>query len=172
MTEPFPDPHWGREGVSPLFKPAYAVASTPAGSWFLRRLVPLDRQLMKRTDGRYTLFGPTSLPELLLTTTGCKSGQQRTTPLSYLRDGKRLLVLGSNFGQQQHPAWSANLIAESEAMVSIGGTEVPVTAELLTDAQREQALNKFFDYPMYRSYRRRTDRQLRVFALSRRTTTT
>ena len=49
---------------------------------------------------------------LILTTTGRKSGQPRTTVLSYVRDDHRLLVLGSNFGQQRHPSWSTNLIAD------------------------------------------------------------
>ena len=40
-----------------------------------------------QAGGKYTLFGPTSLPELLLTTTGRKSGQPRMAALSYLRDG-------------------------------------------------------------------------------------
>jgi deazaflavin-dependent oxidoreductase (nitroreductase family) len=162
----FPTPRWGREGVSSLFKPAYAIASTAAGSWFIRRLVPLDRRVMARTDGRFTLFGPTSLPALLLETTGCKSGQPRSTPLSYLRDSDRLLLLGSNFGQQAHPAWTANLLAHPEATVSIAGECIPVAATLLADAEREHALNRFFEYPMYRAYRRRTSRDLRVFALS------
>lgn len=162
---PFPTPQWGREGVSPLFKPVYALASTTAGSWFIRRLVPLDRRVMTRTDGRFTLFGPTSLPALLLETTGRKSGQPRTTPLSYLRDGDRLLLLGSNFGQETHPAWTANLLAHPEATVAIAGERIPVTATLLADAERERALDKFFEYPMYRAYRLRTNRTLRVFAL-------
>ncbi|MCB0945391.1 MAG: nitroreductase family deazaflavin-dependent oxidoreductase, partial [Mycobacterium sp.] len=76
----------------------------------------------------------------LLTTTGRKSGLQRTSALSYLRDGDRLLVLGSNFGQRHHPGWSSNLIAEPEATVALGGTEIPVTATLLTGAERERGL--------------------------------
>jgi deazaflavin-dependent oxidoreductase (nitroreductase family) len=121
---------------------------------------------MARTDGRFTLFGPTSLPASLLTTTGRKSGQPRSTPLSYLREGDRLLLLGSNFGQQTHPAWTTNLLADPQATVAIAGRGIPVTATLLTDAERGRALDKFFEYPMYRAYRRRTDRALRVFALA------
>ena len=169
MTEEsFPDPRWGREGLSPVFKPAYALASTAAGSWFIHRLVPLDRRVMARTGGRLSLFGPTSLPALLLTTTGRRSGRPRQTPLSYLRDGARLLVLGSNFGQEAHPAWTANLLTHPDAAVSIAGQRIPVTAALLTGATRDHALNMFFEYPMYRAYRRRTSRELRVFALTRR----
>lgn len=168
VPQPFPEPHWGKERISTLFQPVYALASSRVGSRFVRLLVPLDRQVMRATRGKYTLFGPTSLPELLLTTTGRKSGQPRMAALSYLRDGNRLLVLGSNFGQQHHPAWSANLIADPHAVVAINGTDIPVTATLLTGKERDTALQRFLCYPMYKSYRTRTDRELRVFALSRR----
>ena len=168
MPDAFPDSHWGREDLSPLFRPVYALASSTLGSRFIRLLVPLDQRVMRATRGKYSMFGPTSLPELLLTTTGRKSGLQRTSALSYLRDGDRLLVLGSNFGQRHHPGWSSNLIAEPEATVALGGTEIPVTATLLTGAERERGLQRFLAYPMYQSFRTRTDRELRVFALSRR----
>ena len=77
-------------------------------------------------------------------------------------------MLGSNFGQQHHPDWSSNLMADAEAVVAIGGTEIPVRATLLTGPERERALQRFLAYPMYQSYRTRTDRELRVFGLARR----
>jgi len=164
---PFPEPHWGSETMSPLFAPAYAFASTRMGSRFIRLLVPLDRRLLKLTKGKYPLFGPTTLPTLLLTTTGRKSGQPRATALNYLPDGDRLLILGSNFGQQHHPGWTSNLLAHPEATVAIGGAEVPVRAGLLEGPDRGEALRRFLAYPMYRSYRSRTERDLRLFALAR-----
>ncbi|GLP74644.1 hypothetical protein TUM20983_17540 [Mycobacterium antarcticum] len=164
----FPEPHWGKEDISPIFKPLYAAISSPVGSRFIRLLVPLDRRVLQATKGKYTLFGPTSLPELLLTTTGRRTGRQRTAPLSYLSDGDRLLVIGSNFGQQHHPEWSSNLLAEPEATVAINGIEIPVTATHLTGPEGDRALQRFLAYPMYQSYRTRTARDLRVFALTRR----
>ena len=167
MSGTFPEPHWGRETMSPLFAPAFAFASTRVGSRFIRLLVPLDRRLLKLTKGKYPLFGPTALPPLLLTTTGRKSGLPRATALNYLQDGDRLLILGSNFGQQQHPAWTSNLLAHPMATVAIGGDEVPVRAALLDGPDRDEALRRFLAYPMYRSYLTRTDRDLRLFALTR-----
>lgn len=154
--------------MSPLFAPAYAFASSRPGSRLLRALAPLDRRILQATKGKYTLFGPTTLPTLLLTTTGRKSGQSRACALNYLRDGDRLLILGSNWGQQHHPAWSSNLLANPHATVAIGGSEIDVTASALRGPDREQAFQRFLDYPMYRSYRNRTERELRLFALSRR----
>jgi deazaflavin-dependent oxidoreductase (nitroreductase family) len=168
MPDAFPEPHWGSEQLSPRFGPAYRFASSPLGSRFIRLFVPLDRRILAATRGRYTLFGPTTLPTLLLTTTGRTSGLARQSPLNFLRDGDRLLVLGSNFGQQRHPGWSSNLLAHPEATVAIAGAEIPVTATLLSGDEREQALGLFLRYPMYRSYLDRTERDLRVFALSRR----
>ncbi|PND59299.1 nitroreductase [Mycobacterium sp. ENV421] len=166
MPQRFPDGHWGREDISPLFKPALAFASTAVGSRVIRALVPLDRRVLRATKGKYTLFGPTSMPELLLTTTGRKSGQPRLSALSYLREGERLLVLGSNFGQQHHPAWSLNLLANPEAVVAINGIEIPATATLVTGPERDAGLARFLAYPMYQAYRTRTDRELRLFALT------
>ncbi|WP_264066208.1 nitroreductase family deazaflavin-dependent oxidoreductase [Mycolicibacterium komossense] len=166
--QPFPQTHWGSAEPSPLFQPVMKFASTPAGSRFIRALVPWDRRVMAATNGKYTLFGPTSLPGMLLTTTGRRSGQPRRSALSFLRDGDRLLVLGSNFGQERHPAWSSNLLANPDALAAIGGEEVPVTATLLTGDDRERGLQRFCEYPMYRAYVTRTSRELRIFALSRR----
>jgi deazaflavin-dependent oxidoreductase (nitroreductase family) len=167
VPQPFPEPEWGHDGISPIFRPIYAFVSSPVGSRILRLLVPLDRRVLKASNGKYTLFGPSSMPELLLTTTGRKSGQRRTSALSYLRDGDRILVLGSNFGQQHHPAWSSNLLADPHAWVAIGGTEMAVTATLLAGTERDRALDRFLAYPMYQAYRTRTDRELRLFALTR-----
>ena len=152
--------------MSPAFAPAYAFASSGPGSRLLRALAPLDRRILMATRGKYTLFGPTTLPTLLLTTTGRKSGQPRACALNYLRAGERLLILGSNWGQQHHPGWSSNLITNPHATVAISGREIDVTAYALSGSEREEALQRFLNYPMYRSYRKRTDRDLRLFALS------
>jgi hypothetical protein len=53
----------------------------------------------------------------LVTTTGAKSGLQRTNPLTLIKDSDGLLAIGSNYGRPQHPAWSANLLAHPECTV-------------------------------------------------------
>ncbi|MDP9116777.1 MAG: nitroreductase family deazaflavin-dependent oxidoreductase [Actinomycetota bacterium] len=167
MTEsPFPDVRWGSEN-SRLRGPMNAFASTTAGSWLVRSLTPLDRRLLTRTRGRYTVLGPIGAPTLLLTTTGAKSGQPRVSPLLFCRDGGRLLVIGSNFGQPTHPAWTANLRAEPRATVTIGGKEVAVSATQLAGQERQQAIDSFISLTkVYAAYLQRTDRELRVFALT------
>src|SRR5260221_13379196 len=59
-------------------------------------------------------------PVLLLTTTGRRSGQQRTAPVVYLDDGENLVVIGSNARHSRTPAWSLNLKAKPDAEVELG----------------------------------------------------
>ena len=164
----FPDVRWGRDRPW-VNKAATAFMSSRPGSWLFRKLVPLDRALLERSRGRYTMLGPIGVPLVLLNTVGRKSGERRTSPLTYMREDGRLLVVGSNFGSSRHPAWSSNLLANPEASVTIGGTEIPVVAIQLTGAERDRAFQKFVDYTRtYEEYTGRTDRDLRVFALARR----
>lgn len=161
-----PDYRWGREG-SLLSRVGSRFASTRPGSWTVRKLMPLDRRLLLRTRGKRTLLGPIGAPTLVLETTGRKSGQPRLSPLLFARDGDSVIVVGSNFGQQHHPAWTGNLIACPRAQVISGGVEVPVVAELLTGEEAEAGWQKMVALtPVYASYKTRTDREIRVFRLT------
>ncbi|HEV7193936.1 MAG TPA: nitroreductase family deazaflavin-dependent oxidoreductase [Jatrophihabitantaceae bacterium] len=167
MSEsPFPDVRWGSDS-SRLRKPASAIASTRAGSWFVRTLTPLDRRILSRSRGKYTLLGPIGAPTLLLTTIGAKSGLPRTSPLLFCRESDRLLVIGSNFGQASHPAWTGNLRANPAATVTIGGIDVAVRARQLDGEERLAAIDSFIALAgVYAAYLQRTDREIRVFALT------
>ena len=101
-------------------RPLIALLSTKFGAWCSRKLAPVDRQLLRRSNGRFTIFGPVGVPLLLLTTTGRKSGERREIPLTYMREGDRLFLVGSNYGQATHPAWSWNLLADPNAWVTMG----------------------------------------------------
>lgn len=162
----FPDVRWGSER-SRLRRPAVAFASSRPGSWLVRTLTPLDRRLLVRTRGRRTVLGPIGAPTLLLTSTGAKSGLPRTSPLLCARDGSSLIVVGSNFGQSRHPAWTANLLASPDCVVTIGGVDVPARASLLDGAEAEAAYALMVEQARtYDVYRSRTDRAIRVFRLT------
>jgi deazaflavin-dependent oxidoreductase (nitroreductase family) len=166
----FPDVRWGHQPGPLVLKPLETLVASRFGSWCLRRLRRFDRRLQDRSGGRFTVFGPIGVPLLLLTTTGRKTGQRRRTPLIYMREGEHLYIIGTNFGQSMHPEWSANLLADPHAWVTMGGKEIPVTALALHGAQSDRVCAMFERYntKVYRSYRARTDRELRVFMLSRR----
>ncbi|SNS65288.1 nitroreductase/quinone reductase family protein [Rhodococcoides kyotonense] len=163
---PFPDVRWGSEN-SFLTKPANAFAATKPGSWVIRNLAGVDRRLLERTDGKFTILGPIGAPVVLLTTTGRKSGVPRTSPLLYYREGEQLYVVGSNFGQQHHPAWTSNLLADARATVAIGGKKIPVTATPVLGAEKVRIFDEFTKITrVYGEYKTRTDRDMRMFALT------
>lgn len=170
MTEDtFPDVRWGRD-PGPLARRAIGVlAGSKPGAWLIRRGTPLDRWLLSNSGGRFTILGPMAVPLLLLTTTGRKSGQRRQIPLAYMREGNRLFLVGSNFGQTHHPAWALNLIADPNAWVTMGGKEIPVLATEITGDEHGRIYQKFIDYiSNYDTYQHRTDRDIKVFALTKR----
>lgn len=162
----FPEYSWGRHTNATLI--GSKIAGTRAGAWLIRKLVPLDKQILERSNGRHTILGPIGLSVLLLTTTGRKSGQPRTCPLICAPDGDRIFLAGSNFGQQHHPAWTSNLLADPHATVVIGGQSIPVVATLLQGAERDEAYRRLEAHSAnYSAYKGRTDRAIRVFALTR-----
>ena len=167
MSE-IPDARWG-SADSALSRVGQAFASTKPGSWTIRKLMPLDRKVLLRTGGRRTLLGPIGAPTLLLETTGRKSGLKRISPLLFARDddGRSVIVVGSNFGQQHHPAWTGNLIADPRAVVKAGGRDVPVRAVLLEGDEAEAGYQRMVEVTrVYDVYRGRTDRKIRVFRLT------
>ncbi|TFV60094.1 nitroreductase family deazaflavin-dependent oxidoreductase [Mycobacterium sp. PS03-16] len=112
----------------------------------------------RHTDG---LLGSRLLwfPAALLTTTGRKSGEPRTTPTLYLRDGDRVVLPASFGGRDSNPLWYRNLKADPHVQVQIGGQRLELTARDATDAERARYWPKLTRiYPPYRNYREATDR--------------
>ena len=141
------------------------LASHRWGSTAVRRFYrPLDTAVYRLTGGRRGL-GPTR-DVLLLTSTGRKSGQPRSNPLMYLEHGGSFWVMGSNFGQAHHPAWTANLLAHPEAHVQVGTRSHRVVARLAADREREELWPHLVEvYPPWRAYTGWTDRSFRLFEL-------
>ena len=121
-------------------------ALRPPVAWFSRTrafraagpriMPPLERVWGVVSRGRMPLSG-LGVPSLVLHTTGAKTGEPRDTALMYCPDGDDMLVTGSNFARENHPAWTANLLKHPDAAVSIHGRRVPVRAALVPDAERE-----------------------------------
>jgi deazaflavin-dependent oxidoreductase (nitroreductase family) len=112
----------------------------------------------RRTNG---LLGSRLLwfPAALLTTTGRKSGQPRTTPTLYLRDGDRIILPASFGGRDQNPGWYLNLKANPEVQVQIGGEQLRLNARDATGQERKRYWPPLIKmYPPYRGYRDATDR--------------
>jgi F420H(2)-dependent quinone reductase len=103
---------------------------------------------------------------LYLTTTGRKSGRQRTTPALYLIDQGRWIVVASNGGADWEPGWWLNLRAGGPASVEVNGVTTPVTAVEVDGAERDRLwgeLNEMFDFEDYQA---KVSRRIAVVALS------
>lgn len=135
------------------------------GSWLARVIyTPLDRAIYKMTRGRRGLSPPQAM--LILTTTGRKSGQPRSVPVLYLRDGEIFWVMASNYAQAHHPAWSWNLLANTQATITIGREVRQVTARLAADEEKREMWPRLLElYPAWEQYAQWTDRNFRLFAL-------
>ena len=105
---------------------------------------------------------------LLLTTTGAKSGIERTTPLGYVRHGDSLLLVGSNLGALRHPDWYHNLLAHPVVRVEIGTETFQALAVPAEGARREELFEHVVRVaPGYGDYQVQTTRLLPVVALER-----
>ena len=126
-----------------------------------------DIPLMRLTKGRFNLT--MGLPSILLTTTGRKSGLERYSPLLYVNFEEHIVIIGTRFGGNTHPAWYYNLKAEPRATVTKEGEVYEVKARLATDEQRPliwaEADRIYIGYPKYRE--RVTDRKIPMFILER-----
>jgi deazaflavin-dependent oxidoreductase (nitroreductase family) len=138
-------------------------SAMPAG--MLRAVGKLNVPLYRMTGGR--LFGDLDgTPILLLTTTGRRSGEPRTAPVAYLRDGEQLIVIGSNAGNARAPAWALNLEASPDAEVELGRERRAVRARIAAGDQREDLWRKMTaGYSGFDDYAARTDRDIRLFVL-------
>jgi deazaflavin-dependent oxidoreductase (nitroreductase family) len=155
--------------LAKLARPRRTIRS---GQGVGRALVRADRWVGRRTHGRFVALGLRDLPSLLITTTGRKTGLPRTNPLLYAQDGDAFVVIGSNWGQTDHPAWSGNLIAHPDAVVTLRGEDIPVRARLTSGAEKER-LRGLLEaiWPAYRLYvQRAAGRDIRIFRLERRHT--
>jgi deazaflavin-dependent oxidoreductase (nitroreductase family) len=148
------------------------------GGWVLRALpAPRDDNTAAQSGngsqgdrygvggGRRTWEGVTTL---LLTTTGRRSGEQRTTPLIYGRDGDRYLVVASRGGAPEHPGWYQNLAAHPDIQVQVMADRFKARARTATPAERP-ALWKTMAaiWPAYDEYQARTAREIPVVIIER-----
>lgn len=125
----------------------------------------IHRWLYRVSGGKWgqTFFGS---PILLLTTTGRRTGQPRTWPLTYLPEGERLIVIASNGGQPNHPAWYLNLRANPQVSAQLGDQTHTMTAKTAEGEERARLWSRVVEeYPAYAGYQRKTDRQIPVVVL-------
>jgi deazaflavin-dependent oxidoreductase (nitroreductase family) len=112
---------------------------------------------------------PFGLRFLLLGTRGRKSGREYVTPLLYVRDGERFVVVGSNAGDAREPAWWKNLRASPASWIQVGGERLAVRAREAGPAEAEALWPKIVaTYASFERYRARAGRPIPLVVLERR----
>ncbi|TWF74860.1 deazaflavin-dependent oxidoreductase (nitroreductase family) [Pseudonocardia hierapolitana] len=139
-----------------------------------RQAVPMDvREVNKRVIEQFRAGGEVDGMHrerlVLLTTTGRRSGEPRTTPMMFHRDGDRVLVIASNIGAPRHPDWYLNLVADPEVTVEVGdesGAARRAVARALEGAEREPVWEMLkATYPFFAEHEQKTTRTIPVVAL-------
>lgn len=132
-----------------------------------KRLIRLFMQghvaLYRRTGGK--IGGGEH--QLILTTTGRKSGVKRDTPLFFFRDNENFIIIASAGGAAKHPTWWLNLQSNPQASIQVGARIVPVTASLAQGEERQRLWSIIAEnYKNFVAYQKRTTRELPVIILT------
>jgi deazaflavin-dependent oxidoreductase (nitroreductase family) len=106
---------------------------------------------------------PRGVPVCLLVTRGRKSGQLRTTPLLYLKDGERVVLVGSQGGLPRHPQWYLNLQQDPQVEIQIGSLVRPMRTRTATPPERAELWPRLVAlYRDFENYQSWTDREIPV----------
>ena len=144
------------------------AATEPVSRVLGRTLHHADRAVYRWSAGRTTLAAMLSgLPVVMLTTSGARTGRPTTAPLLGVVEGDAVIVVGSNFGRPQHPAWIHNLRANPRAQVEVEGQTREVTAEEVDGAERDRYIAMATEiYPGFPAYvKRAAPRRIAVIRL-------
>ncbi len=110
-------------------------------SWFVHTAWRAHRALHRLSGGRFlwTTSNKRGWGALRLTTTGRKSGKERSVILGYLEDGPTLVMLAMNGWEEGHPAWWLNLETHPDAVVRLAGQRPhPVRARPAVGQERDR----------------------------------
>lgn len=123
------------------------------------------------TEGHmYTVTPPghseMTVPSLLLTTTGRKSGEKFIFPLFYGTTGNSYIVVASKGGAPEHPGWYRNMLANPEVEVQVGTKKLKARARTATGQERARLWQEALKFwPPYADYQKKTEREIPVVVL-------
>lgn len=118
-------------------------------------------------DGRAEGKGPSGLPTLLLTTTGRKSGENRTVALVFLQNGEDMVIVASLAGYDHNPAWYLNVTANPKCQVQLDRRKMTAVARDATDAERKALWPRLTALlPLWDLFQKQTDRPFPIVIVS------
>ncbi|MFE9297570.1 nitroreductase family deazaflavin-dependent oxidoreductase [Streptomyces niveus] len=122
----------------------------------------------QETDGEVGHEWEKGTTTLILTTTGRKSGEQRSTPLIYRPYGDDVLVVASKGGSDSPPLWYLNIQADPEVRVQVKGDHYTARARTATPEEKPEMWRRMAEvWPDYDEYQTKTDREIPVVVLER-----
>ena len=137
--------------------------------WLVTRFTRFHAAVLRLAGGRIrrSFTFAAGQPVLALTTTGRKSGEERSTAVAYFRDGENYVITGANLGNERDPAWSLNLEARPSARIEVGGRAFEVRAQRATGSDAERLWKSWVELvPPAEGFRTIAGREIPVWVLS------
>jgi deazaflavin-dependent oxidoreductase (nitroreductase family) len=114
----------------------------------------VDGFALRLTQGKHSIAEAVGLPIVQVTSLGAKTGRPRTLPLVGVMDGKKIALIGTNFGQKHNPGWYYNLRVHPQCLVHFKGSSGTYTARETEGQERDRywqlALAFYAGYEQYR----------------------
>ena len=105
---------------------------------------------------------------LILTTTGRRSGEERSTPLIYGKHADDYVVVASKGGAEADPAWYLNLSADPEVTVQVREDRFKARARKASPDEKPGLWKMMTErWPAYDEYQHKTTRDIPVVVLER-----
>jgi deazaflavin-dependent oxidoreductase (nitroreductase family) len=126
--------------------------------WLSRANVWLYQKTNGRIAGTWRVGSafPRGVPVCLLTTQGRKSKLPRTTPLLFMMDGERVVLVGSQGGLPGNPQWYSNILADPHVRIQIKGRVQDMRAHVAEPAERailwERLVAMYRDFATYQTW--------------------
>lgn len=144
-------------------KSAPRFLNSPLTDFFIKWMSRVNTFMYRRGGGEGLGGTFQNIPVALLTTTGRKTARPRVSPLYFLRDGDRVIVVASKGGAAKNPMWYLNLKANPKVSVQIKKEVLNRTARDATDEERAAYWPKLVKmYPSYEDYQSWTDRTIPI----------
>lgn len=169
MASPNPTRDESDPAADPTRSFVVRLVTNPVSTWLIRTFsARIDPILYKATNGRLHSMGPGTETMVTLTTRGARTGKRRSAHLACVHHEGDILLVASAMGQQKHPGWRYNLEANPECEIQTKGESYRARATVLTDEEKQAVWDKMrSQIPMIHVYEKRTDRNIRVFRLTR-----
>ncbi|MCX2928953.1 nitroreductase family deazaflavin-dependent oxidoreductase [Mycobacterium sp. CVI_P3] len=144
-------------------KPAPKSLNSPSTKLIIKWMSRIQTFLYKKSGGKVAGSFLQGAPVALLTTTGRKTGEPRVSPLLFLREGNRVVLVASQGGAAKHPMWYLNLKANPKVSVQIKDDVLQLTARDATEQERAEYWPKLVEmYSSFEDYQAWTDRVIPI----------